>query len=90
MTVQENGAPLHYHNRHLTIVDISEWHTTCAACGGNRQPPIDNTTASTSSTNKVPLVFYGDCSTFNLAEPHEPLEVDVSGGAAVATVLSES
>uniref|UniRef100_A0AAV1TRC2 carbonic anhydrase n=1 Tax=Peronospora matthiolae TaxID=2874970 RepID=A0AAV1TRC2_9STRA len=79
-----------YHNRDASIISTSEWHTTWAACGGNRQSPIDiNTTASTSSTNNVPLVFHGDCPTFNLAHPHEPLEVSVVPGGNCGVSLRD-
>lgn len=85
------GPAWGYRTTDESIIHTSEWDTNWAACGGNHQSPIDiDTAAPTSRARNFPLKFSGHCPTFNLTEPHEPLEVDVSGGAAVATVLSES
>ena len=79
-----SGPVWGYRTNDASMVHTASWNTNWAACGGVRQSPIDIVITVTScSSEKFPLSFSGRCSQFNLTEPHEPLEVDVSGGMTV-------
>lgn len=74
-----------YHARGKGMVPPSQWDTVWETCGGDRQSPIDiDTTGLFNRPKTFPLRFHGRCTTYNLSEPHEPLEVNVVGGTVVA------
>ncbi|KAE8974399.1 hypothetical protein PR003_g26987 [Phytophthora rubi] len=76
-----------YRANDASMVHTSKWAEQWKACGGVRQSPIDiKTVAKTGKCEINPLSFSGECSQYNLTEPHEPLEVDVIGGNCVASV----
>ena len=91
LTVSAKAPTSHiwgYRARDKSMVHTSNWNTNWAACGGAHQSPINIvTTAKSGKGKKLPLKFSGRCGQFNLTEPHEPLEVDVAGGATVAFLL---
>ncbi|KAE9324988.1 hypothetical protein PF008_g16985 [Phytophthora fragariae] len=53
---------------------------------GYRPNDASMTVAKTGKREINPLSFSGECSQYNLTEPHGPLEVDVIGGNCVASV----
>ncbi|OWZ17508.1 Carbonic anhydrase [Phytophthora megakarya] len=71
-----------YRENDSSMVATSKWADHWKACGGRRQSPINIVTTAKSGKGRpnVPLQFTGKCSTWNLTEPHEPLDVVVSGG----------
>ena len=69
------------------MVHTSKWAEYWPACGNARQSPIDIDTTTKSKKNKrIPLSFSGRCNRYNIAEPHEPLEVDVVGGETITNL----
>ncbi|KAJ8556919.1 hypothetical protein ON010_g9046 [Phytophthora cinnamomi] len=80
-----------YRANDASMLHTSKWAEQWEACGGVRQSPIDIKTVTNSGNGKKsPLIFSGQCSQYNLTEPHEPLEVDVIGGNCVASVNNAS
>ncbi|CAI5738196.1 unnamed protein product [Hyaloperonospora brassicae] len=79
-----------YHARDKSMVTTSQWDTTWETCGGDRQSPIDiDTTGVFNRPKRFPLKFHGQCTSYNLSEPHEPLEVDAIGGDCGASLRGE-
>lgn len=82
-----SGPVWGYCANEASMVHTSKWAENWEACGGVRQSPIDIvTSAKAGKGKKLPLSFSGRCSQYNLTEPHEPLEVDVVGGATIASL----
>ena len=70
-----------------SMVHYSNWASTWPACGNARQSPINIVSTSKScGGKKLPLILSGECTQYNLAEPHEPLEADIVGGEAVVNL----
>ncbi|KAL8002729.1 putative alpha carbonic anhydrase domain, carbonic anhydrase, alpha-class [Plasmopara halstedii] len=81
------GPTWGYHTRDANMIDSANWASEWDSCGGVRQSPIDIAISGMCGKGEaVPLKFGGSCSTYNLAEPHEPLEVDVVGGDCTVSV----
>ncbi|CAH0484611.1 unnamed protein product [Peronospora farinosa] len=69
-----------------SMVHYSNWANTWSACGNDRQSPINIvSTSKPCDGENFSLTFSGQCTQYNLAEPHEPLEADIVGGDCTAS-----
>ncbi|POM62242.1 Carbonic anhydrase [Phytophthora palmivora] len=81
-----------YRTNDPSMVHTSKWAEHWPACGGKRQSPIDIVTTAKAGKGRptLPLSFTGNCPQWNLTEPHEPLDVVVSGGNCKVVVNEAS